>query len=146
VPEPICLLARGESFNRRNSLVLLIRGFCLFRANEWTSPGAGAAGGMIGDRVVVSELRGVELPAGSLADLTFRCPPVTVVVRVVQVVCGPSAAPVRVPVPSGRGRLRRSGPPRPGTDRPAGHGKADASLEPTTPCLQSQIGGVRHLR
>jgi hypothetical protein len=35
---------------------------------------------------------------------------------------GPSG----VPVPSGRGRLRRSGPPRPGTDRPAGHGKADA--------------------
>jgi hypothetical protein len=34
------------------------------------------------------------------------------------------------PVPSGRGRLRRSGPPRPGTDRPAGHGKADASLDP----------------
>jgi hypothetical protein len=35
-----------------------------------------------------------------------------------------------VPVPSGRGRLRRSGPPRPGTDRPAGHGKADPSLDP----------------
>src|SRR5215216_363040 len=34
------------------------------------------------------------------------------------------------PVPSGRGRLRRSGPPRPGTDRPAGHGKADLSLDP----------------
>ena len=33
-----------------------------------------------------------------------------------------------VPVPSGRGRLRRSGPPRLGTDRPAGHGKADVSL------------------
>ena len=32
---------------------------------------------------------------------------------------------IGVPVPSGRGRLRRSGPPRPGTDRPAGHGKAD---------------------
>jgi hypothetical protein len=30
----------------------------------------------------------------------------------------------RIPVPSGRGRLRRSGPPRPGTDRPAGHGEA----------------------
>src|SRR5829696_8297209 len=62
VPEPICLLARGESFNRRNSLVLLIRGFCLFRANEWTSPGAGAAGGMIGDRVVVSEVQAVARP------------------------------------------------------------------------------------
>jgi hypothetical protein len=36
----------------------------------------------------------------------------------------------RGPVPSGRGRLRRSGPPRPGTDRPAGHGKADPSLRP----------------
>jgi hypothetical protein len=37
---------------------------------------------------------------------------------------------IGVPVPSGRERLRRSGPPRPGTDRPAGHGKADASLDP----------------
>jgi hypothetical protein len=50
------------------------------------------------------------------------------------------------PVPSGRGRLRRFGPPRPGTDRPAGHGKADASLDQTTSCLQSQIGPVRHLQ
>jgi hypothetical protein len=36
----------------------------------------------------------------------------------------------RVPagsVPSGRGRLWRSGPPRPGTDRPAGRSKADLS-------------------
>src|SRR5215211_7786697 len=33
------------------------------------------------------------------------------------------------PVPSGRGRLRRPGPPRPGTDRLAGHGKADSCLE-----------------
>jgi hypothetical protein len=60
------------------------------------------------DLVVVSEVRPVELPVGSMADLGFRCPSVTVVVRVVQVVCGPSAAPVGVPVPSGRGRLRRS--------------------------------------
>jgi hypothetical protein len=43
--------------------------------------------------------------------------------------CG--AAPL--PVPSGRGRLRRSGPPRPGTDRPAGHGKADPGLGPCMP-------------
>jgi hypothetical protein len=35
---------------------------------------------------------------------------------------------IGVPVPSGRGRLWRSGPPRPGTDRPAEHGKADESL------------------
>jgi hypothetical protein len=41
---------------------------------------------------------------------------------------------IGVPVPSGRGRLRRSGPPRPGTDRPAGHGKADKSLDPCMPC------------
>jgi hypothetical protein len=34
------------------------------------------------DLIVVGELRGVELPAGSLADLGFSCPPVTVVVRV----------------------------------------------------------------
>src|SRR5215216_1891225 len=33
-----------------------------------------------------------------------------------------------VSVPSGRGCLRRSGPPRSGTDRPAGHGKADEGV------------------
>jgi hypothetical protein len=37
---------------------------------------------------------------------------------------------LRVPVPSGRGRLGRSGPPRPGTELPAGHGKADESRDP----------------
>jgi hypothetical protein len=41
-----------------------------------------------------------------------------------------NAARQRLSVPSGRGRLRRSGPPRPGTDRRAGHGKADQSLDP----------------
>ena len=40
---------------------------------------------------------------------------------------GPSSE-QRFSVPSGRGRLRRSGPPRPGTDRPAGHGKTDESV------------------
>jgi hypothetical protein len=50
------------------------------------------------------------------------------------------------PVPSGRGRLRRSGPPRPGTDRPAGHGKADAGPDQPTPCSQSQFGRCCHLR
>jgi hypothetical protein len=46
---------------------------------------------------------------------------------------------IGVPVPSGRGRLRRSGPPRPGTDRPAGHGKADVSLDhwPAAPKARS---------
>ena len=44
------------------------------------------------DHVVVSELRRVELPAGSTADLGFGCPPVTVVVRAVQLVRGPRAA------------------------------------------------------
>jgi hypothetical protein len=39
------------------------------------------------------------------------------------VAVGSHVAPVD-PVPSDRRRLRRSGPPRPGTDRPAGHGKA----------------------
>jgi hypothetical protein len=48
--------------------------------------------------------------------------------------------------PSGRGRLRRSGPPRPGTDRPAGYGKADASLDKLITCSQSQIGRCCHLR
>ena len=44
------------------------------------------------------------------------------------------------PVPSGRGRLRRSGPPRPGTDRPAGHGKADAGGEGTAGYLSATCG------
>jgi hypothetical protein len=44
------------------------------------------------DHVVVSELRRVELPAGSTADLGFGCPPVTVVVHAVRIVRGPSAA------------------------------------------------------
>jgi hypothetical protein len=42
--------------------------------------------------VVVSELRRVELPAGSTADIGFGCPPKTVVVRAVQLVRSPSAA------------------------------------------------------
>src|SRR5215218_5907717 len=92
VPEPICLLARGESFNRRNSLVLLIRGFCLFRANEWTSPGAGAAGGMIGDRVVVSEVQAVALPADRRADLGRCCPWLSAADRRTRMVRGPRAA------------------------------------------------------
>src|SRR4029453_13697086 len=44
------------------------------------------------DLVVVSELRRVELAWGSTADLGFGCPPVTVGVRAVQLVRGPSAA------------------------------------------------------
>ena len=45
----------------------------------------------------------------------------------------------RFPVPSGRGRHWRSGPPRPGTDRPAGHGKADASLTPAPGARSSRL-------
>ena len=40
-------------------------------------------------------------------------------------------------VPSGRGRLRRSGPPRPGPDRPTGHGKADQAWRRDHLLLQS---------
>jgi hypothetical protein len=62
-----------------------------------TSPGCRRShvstyGSPASDLVVVSELRRVELPAGSTADLGFGCPPVTVVVRAVQLVRGPSAA------------------------------------------------------
>src|SRR5215213_970168 len=92
VAEPIRLLARKESFNRRNSLVLLIRGFCLFRANEWTSPGAGAAGGMIGDRVVVSEVEAQRLPADRRVDLRRCCPWLSAADRCSWMVRGPSAA------------------------------------------------------
>jgi hypothetical protein len=41
---------------------------------------------------------------------------------------GPRVPTVYRVVPSGRGRLRRSGPPPQGTDRPAGHGKADEGV------------------
>ena len=44
------------------------------------------------DHVVVSELRRVELPVGSTADLGTGCPPMTVVVHAVRLVRGPSAA------------------------------------------------------
>jgi hypothetical protein len=43
---------------------------------------------------------------------------------------------------SGRGRLRRSGPPRPGTDRPAGHGKADTSLGRRPPACKARSGEI----
>lgn len=42
--------------------------------------------------------------------------------------CGPSTD-QGIPVPSGRGRLRRSGSSRAGSDRPTGHGKGDAGLD-----------------
>ena len=61
--------------------------------------------------------------------------------------CGPSSllvpgmsGPVRARTPPGAPVLRDQGP-----DRPAGYGKADASLGQATPCLQSQIGRGRHL-
>jgi hypothetical protein len=44
------------------------------------------------DHVVVSELRRVERPAASTADLGVGCPPMTVVVHAVRLVRGPSAA------------------------------------------------------
>jgi hypothetical protein len=43
--------------------------------------------------------------------------------------CGTDPARTKGPVPSGRERLRRSGPPRPGTGS-AGHGKADPCPTP----------------
>jgi hypothetical protein len=42
--------------------------------------------------VVGSELRRVKLPMDRTADLGFGCPPVTVVVRAVQLARGPSVA------------------------------------------------------
>jgi hypothetical protein len=49
--------------------------------------------------------------------------------------------PTGVPVPSGRGRLWRSGPPRSGTDRPAGHGMADPCLRPSRHVIGNDDGG-----
>jgi hypothetical protein len=43
------------------------------------------------------------------------------------------------PVPSGRGRLRRSGPRRPETDRLAGHGKADPGVESNSRVLVGHL-------
>jgi hypothetical protein len=70
-------------------------------------------------------------------------PRVTVVVRCLPLARGPDVAqlpqPLALgvsPVLSGRGRLGCSGPPRPGTDRPAGHGKADQGLGQATSCSQ----------
>jgi hypothetical protein len=101
------------------------------------------------DLVVVSELQPVELPAGSMVDLGFRCPPVTVVVRVARLTCGPTR-PQRFSVPSGRRRLRRSGPWRPG---PIGR---PGTARPMLPCGSSNeavrslvnraLAGVKLLR
>jgi hypothetical protein len=72
------------------------------------------------------------LLALNAATCNFNLPLVTVGGRSRPLWSRCATDPVRTegPVPSGRGRLRRSGPPRPGTDRPAGHGKADPSLDP----------------
>jgi hypothetical protein len=101
------------------------------------------------DLVVVSELQPVELPAGSMVDLGFRCPPVTVVGRVARLTCGPTR-PQRFSVPSGRRRLRRSGPWRPG---PIGR---PGTARPMLPCGSSNeavrslvdraLAGVKLLR
>jgi hypothetical protein len=44
------------------------------------------------DRVGVSELRLAELAAGGMVDLGSCCPPVRVVIRAIQLVCGTGAA------------------------------------------------------
>jgi hypothetical protein len=51
----------------------------------------------------------------------------------------PNPARQRPSVPFGRGRLVRSGPPRPGTDRPAGHGKADHRVKSSGGLLISLV-------
>src|SRR5213083_3688380 len=70
--------------------------------------GGGAAGGTIGDRVVVSEVRGVRLPVVAPDELRVRCPPVTAVVRSARVACGPSAAPGVMRSRPGADAVRRS--------------------------------------
>ena len=70
----------------------------------------------------------------SVTALVHRCPWFANRLRTQH---GPSG----VPVPSGRGRLRRSGPPRPGTDRPAEHGKADPGPRPSRLVIATDDGG-----
>jgi hypothetical protein len=99
---------------------------------DGSPPGTGSSSLVLGDsnsrpppEVVPGSRHAGGLTCGSLAPVVTtraRCNPLP----------AGTACTHRVPagsVPSGRGRLRCSGPPRPGTDRPAGHGKADASVE-----------------
>src|SRR4029453_14575947 len=105
-----------QAGNRSIAVIALLCLFeaCLFRANQRTPTGGGSAGGMIGDRVVVSELRRVWRPAGGQADLRVGCPRLPVVVRPIRMLRGPSAAPrSRVRVASrGERRPGRTAAPR----------------------------------
>jgi hypothetical protein len=69
------------------------------------------------DRVGVSELRLAELAAGGMVDLGSCCPPVRVVIRAIQLVCGTRSSAtgdgIGLPCPVGRfcpGRAWRGGP------------------------------------
>jgi hypothetical protein len=66
----------------------------LYSSSSWARDLRGYRLGLP-DLVVVSELPGVELPGRPPCDLRIDCPLVTVVVRSVQPVCGPSAAHTR---------------------------------------------------
>jgi hypothetical protein len=75
-----------------------------------------------------------------------RCP---VLYPLIPGCCDPSREQSREhrgPVPSGRGRLRRSGSPRPGTDRPARARQGQCKPRPSAICFQSQIGQDCDLR
>jgi len=89
-----------------------------------------------GDLVVVCELRRAErlrLSAGNRGCLVVKSG------RRLQCDTYAGSGLVRWRTPLALGSLR------PGPDRPAGHGKDDASLDQPTPCSQSQIGQGRHL-
>jgi hypothetical protein len=101
---------------------------------EWgdsnsTSPFSSIRGqGAVGGATCGSDERLVTAPARC-------CPPFTCRLRTQR---GPTGVPV--PVPSGRGRLRRSGPSRPGIDRPAWHGKADAHpVDDQSSCTRASL-------
>ena len=56
------------------------------------------------------------------------------------------AARQRLSGPSGRGRLRPSGLPQPRTDRPVGHGEADAGIERNRPSVGLVVSALGALR
>jgi hypothetical protein len=115
-------------------------------AASWARPEGPTAGGW-GDSNAGPSLEG--LPGGGCAGgLTCGSfvPAVTARARCSPLSAG-SVCTHRVPagpVPSGRGRLRCSGPPRPGTDRPAGQARPMQALSRTAGYLSvwSSISAV----
>jgi hypothetical protein len=93
-----------------------------------TSRGQAAnAARQLGSGLVVEARFDGRVAAGSVANLGFRYPPMTVVVRAIHVACGPSAAPRwRLTASAEVGTLRRRIDPRPSRLRDRGVAAASA--------------------